>query len=209
MKHIFFDFNGTIIDDVDLCLNLLNTMLVNQGKKEISLDNYKDVFKFPIQQYYLDAGISFSNQTFQELSEWFITRYQPASFHCPLYDEAEKTFSYLLEKGYKLYILSASEQNNLLEQTNHFKITTYFEEILGTKNIEASSKVEVAKEYIKEQELDKKELIFIGDTLHDVEVAAAIGAKPILVSCGHQSVNVLKSAGVEILPSIASLRDIL
>ncbi len=31
-KHIIWDYNGTILDDVDLCLNLLNEMLVQQNK---------------------------------------------------------------------------------------------------------------------------------------------------------------------------------
>ena len=35
-KHIFFDFNGTIINDIDLCLDLLNQILTKQNKKNLS-----------------------------------------------------------------------------------------------------------------------------------------------------------------------------
>lgn len=209
IKHIFFDFNGTIIDDVDLCIDLLNEMLNNQGKKSISKEEYKMVFKFPIKQYYLDAGISFEKESFEALSQWFIERYQPESFKCGLYEGAVDTFSNLQNEGYNLYILSASEKNNLREQTDVYKITKYFKDILGTDNILAATKVDIAKQYIKKNQLNCDEILFIGDTLHDVEVATAIGARPVLVSCGHQSIEVLKQANVTILPSICDIWGIL
>ena len=56
-KYVFFDFNGTIINDVDLCLDLLNEILRKQGNREIDINTYKNVFKFPIKQYYIDAGV--------------------------------------------------------------------------------------------------------------------------------------------------------
>ena len=43
-KYIFLDFNGTIIDDVDLCLDLLNQILENQKKEKVSKERYKDIF---------------------------------------------------------------------------------------------------------------------------------------------------------------------
>lgn len=33
IKYIFFDFNGTLLNDVDLCLELLNGLLRGQNKK--------------------------------------------------------------------------------------------------------------------------------------------------------------------------------
>ena len=209
IKHIFFDFNGTIINDVDLCLDLLNEILRRHGKKELSKEEYKDVFKFPVKQYYIDAGVDLTQDSFEDLSKWFINEYQPKSFECGLYENSVECFKYLKEKGYKLYILSASEKNNLLQQTDIYDITKYFEAVLGIDNIYAASKVVIAQNYIKEHNINPNEVLFIGDTLHDVEVARTIGAKPMLVSCGHQSKNILTKGHVLILESIAKLRGIL
>lgn len=209
IKNIFFDFNGTIIDDVDLCLDLLNQVLIKQNKKILNKDEYKHVFKFPIKQYYLDAGVDFNNESYEELSNWFIKEYQPKSFHCGLYPDSIKTFDYLKEKGYNLFILSASEVNNLKEQTNVYGITKYFDAILGIDNIFAASKVDIAKDYIKNNNLNPNETIFIGDTLHDVLVAKSINATPILVDCGHQARDILDSANVKILHSIVDLKEVL
>ena len=42
-KCIFLDFNVTVLDDVDLCLNLLNEMLALKGVKTVSMEEYKEL----------------------------------------------------------------------------------------------------------------------------------------------------------------------
>ena len=204
-KHLFFDFNGTIINDLDLCLDLLNKFLKEQGKKELTEEEYKEVFKFPVKEYYKDAGIDFNIESYESLSIRFIKEYQPKSMKCGLFDGAYDTFKKLKGLGYHLYILSASEKNNLLEQTDNYDITKYFDAVLGIDNIHAASKVNIAKDYIKENNINTNEVLFIGDTLHDNEVASSIGVDCALVSCGHQSKNVLTKAN---RPIIGSIKDI-
>ena len=208
IKHIIFDFNGTIINDVDLCLNLLNDILIKQGSTTISLERYKEVFKFPIKQYYIDAGVDFTKDSFEDLAVDFINKYQPASFKCGLFDGTVETIKYLREKGIKTYILSASEKNNLLEQCNVYGLCDLFDAILGIDNIHAGGKVEIAIEYMKKANIDPNEVLFIGDTLHDYEVSKAIGSHCYLVSCGHQAVSLLKKANVKILSKISDLKNI-
>ena len=59
---------------------------------------------------------------------------------------------------------------------------------------------------MKEHNIDGKDVLFIGDTLHDLEVANAMGARCMLVSCGHQSKEVLSKGNVEILETINDLK---
>ena len=54
--YLVLDFNGTIIDDVDLCLNILNHLLEERDYKKVSLEEYKHIFTFPIKKYYINAG---------------------------------------------------------------------------------------------------------------------------------------------------------
>ena len=207
IKHVFFDFNGTIINDLDLCFNLLNEFLEEQGKEKVTKERYKDIFRFPIKEYYKLAGIDFDIESYESLSIKFIKEYQPASLKCGLYDAVIPTLKKLNEKNIKCYIISASEKNNLYEQCLSYDIVKYFVDILGIENIHAKSKVDIAVNYINEKKLNKDEVIFIGDTLHDVEVAKAMGVKPLLVSCGHQSVNVLKAANVKIYDDVSGVLE--
>ena len=47
-KYLIWDFNGTILDDLELCLHLLNVMLEKQNKPKLDVPAYKHVFGFPI-----------------------------------------------------------------------------------------------------------------------------------------------------------------
>lgn len=208
-KYIFLDFNGTIIDDVDLCLDLLNDILKKQNKKLVTKEQYKDIFTFPVRKYYELAGVDFKLESFESLADKFIASYQPLSLKCDLYPNSMMAFQKLKEKGYHLVILSASERNNLLEQCRSFGIVSYFDAILGIDNIHAASKVGIALKYMEEQKIEGKDILFVGDTLHDLEVAKAMGAECMLVSCGHQSVSVLEQGNVPILPNIYALVDLL
>lgn len=208
-KYIILDFNGTIIDDVKLCLDLLNEILAKQGKKQLTIEEYKEVFTFPVRKYYELAGVDFKKDSFEDLANWFIKKYQPLSMECGLYPGLVDTLAYLKNSGYHLVILSASEINNLLEQCTNYKIVNYFDDILGISNIHAESKVQIALNYIKDKKISGKDILFIGDTLHDLEVAKSLGAECFLVACGHQSRRVLEKGNVKIIDSVQDLRKIL
>ena len=51
-KHIFWDFNGTIIDDVHNALSCVNDMLERKGMKPINLAEYYDYVETPIINFY-------------------------------------------------------------------------------------------------------------------------------------------------------------
>lgn len=184
---IFFDFNGTILDDLELTFNLLNEMLVEEGHKEVTLERYLDIFDFPIKDYYIKAGFDFKKHSFEELAVRFIKRYQPQSLELKLHEELIQTVLELKEEGHNVIVLSASKYDNLVEQLKHYNIYHLFDDILGIEDIYAKSKVDLAKIYIENNKIESKDIIVIGDTLHDNEVAEALGGKMIYYSKGHQA----------------------
>ncbi len=206
MQWVFFDFNGTILDDVDLCLELLNDILIKQGSKTLTKEEYKNVFCFPVKKYYELAGVDLKKDSFEDLSQWFIAEYQPASYRCCLFPNLVSTVLELKNRGIKVAVLSASQIDNLIDQLKQFKIYDLFDAVLGLDNIHATSKIEVGKKFIEDNNIDSKEVLFVGDTNHDKEVADAIGAQAVLFSGGHQSLEVLKK---EKTPIIADIKKIL
>ena len=170
-EYIIFDFNGTILDDVDLCINILNYMLEEHGYEKVTKERYLDIFTFPIIEYYKLAGFDFNKHSFNDLSIEFINMYQQASLKCPIYDGVIDLLNKLTKLNKKIILLSASQIDNLLEQTNYFEITKYFNKILGLDNIHAKSKVDIAKKYFIENNIDLSKAIMIGDTIHDMNCA--------------------------------------
>lgn len=200
-KTIIFDFNGTIIDDLNLCFEILNKMLTEEGLPTITLERYKDIFTFPVKEYYRLAGFDFTKTSFEDLSVRFINYYQSESLKCKLVKGFERVAYKLKSLGYHLVILSASKLENLKEQCDSFKITDLFDDILGTTDIYAKSKIEVGKDYLNNNNLDKDDVIMFGDTLHDLEVSTELGIKCILHTLGHQSKERLQASSSNVVNS--------
>ena len=206
--YLVLDFNGTIIDDVDLCLNILNHLLEERNYKKVSLEEYKHIFTFPIKNYYINAGFDLKKYSFTSISNEFISLYQKASLNCKLYEGINELIDKCNNNRIKVVLLSASQIDNLKEQTDHFGLSEKFEAILGTSTIEAASKVESGKNYFKDKQ-DKK-ILFVGDTTHDAEVASAIGADALLITHGHQARDILLKANpLKVIDSFKEVEDIL
>jgi phosphoglycolate phosphatase len=192
MKYIFWDFNGTILDDAKLCFNILNEMLIEESRPTVTFEEYLMIFTFPVEAYY--AKVYDLNKTpFKVLAHRFIERYQPRSLALSLHQNVIETIKHFENKGIANILLSASEVKNLEEQLSHFNIRPLFKYILGTSNVYAQSKVQVGKDFIEKHRIDTNEAIMIGDTLHDAEVAKELGMDIILFTKGHQHKERLKN----------------
>ena len=55
-KHIIWDWNGTLLDDTWLCVEGINQALIKRNLTPISEDRYREVFTFPVRDYYKKLG---------------------------------------------------------------------------------------------------------------------------------------------------------
>lgn len=186
-KYIIWDFNGTILDDKQLSLDLLNEILEKQGKPPVDDEKYLELFGFPIKQYYIDAGVTFEEESFEELAKWYIEKYQPLSLNLSLHDGVVETLVILKKMGIQNVCLSASEQNNLEEQLKHYGIYEHFSYVIGTDNIEAKGKEVAGIKFLKKNKIDPRDCLYIGDTTYDYEVSRKMRVKAVLFSGGHQA----------------------
>ncbi len=208
-KYVIWDFNGTLLNDVELCFNLLNKMLSKRNLKTVDLEKYKEIFRFPVKEYYRLAGFDFEKEPFEITAIEFINDYQPMSLNLDLYPKTLDVLATLNKKGYKQLILSASKKENLLEQTKHFGLDSYMEDILGTTDIHATSKVSLGIEWINMNKVNPKDVIFVGDTDHDFEVASEIGVDCILIAQGHQSKKRLLNVTKNVVDTIYDVLKII
>ena len=210
MKYIFLDFNGTVLDDVDLCIILLNEMLVWKGHKPVSYSEYKEIFQFPVIEYYKKAGFDFKGYTFEELADVFIVEYTRRNNHeCKIFSDFTKFVDLLHANGFTIVLCSASKLNLLIDQLNEFNIIQYFDDVIGLDNHHATSKLELAKEYVSKHKIDLGNSYFIGDTTHDAEVGRALGVKVVLVERGHQSYQVLSKATDNVVRSLLEAYELI
>lgn len=205
IEYVLWDWNGTLLDDVEIALVANNEIFPRFGLKPMGdLEAYRNVFDFPIRDYYEKVGVT--SELFDEVAKAWSDVYMEKSKAAPLQIEAENTLNLFKQKGLTQVILSASKQEHLHTQVHYYAIAHYFKAMLGLSNIYAASKVDIAKAFLQKEGLNPQKAVFIGDTLHDAQVAKAIGCNCVLVARGHQPAGRLAQAGVPVYQSLLEAR---
>ena len=186
-KHVIWDWNGTLINDVWLATEVMNKMLKKRNLPGIDSKKYREIFDFPVTKYYLKLGYDFSKESFEELTVEFINGYYQCFNKCKLFDEVEEVLKKISAMGISQSVLSASKEDVLIEKIKHFGIDKYFCKIIGLENHYAESKVEKGKKWIAELNLNPQDVLLIGDTIHDYDVAKHMGCDCLLIANGHNS----------------------
>lgn len=207
--HIIWDWNGTLLDDAWLCVDVMNGMLKERNLPLRTLAQYQELFDFPVRDYYIKLGFDFDKEPFDEVGMEFIRRYNLRHFETALHPEVMDVLATIALKGLSQHILSAREQYELIAETRKLGVFSYFVHIRGLDDHYAHGKTEIGLLLVKEIGVPKNKMLFVGDTRHDAEVAAGIGIDCILVPNGHHSEQRLLQLGVPLIPSLKYLIELL
>ncbi len=201
-RHVIWDWNGTLFDDAWLCVEVINEILNTRNMKEITLERYEIDFEFPVENYYKKLGFDFKNESFETLGTEFITNYNRNSHRCQLQPQVENILSEISNRNINQSILSAMKQNSLINLVQKYNLKGFFSEVIGLDNHYAKSKVENGKQWIQRSPFKRSEILFVGDTHHDLEVAEVIGVDCVLIPSGHSSKKRLEGSNVQIIDSL-------
>lgn len=205
---VIWDWNGTLLDDVEVSIEAMNRVLERYGLERLGRDRYREIFRFPVRDYYELAGFDLGKIDFEKPAMEFIEEYYSLVESAGLSRGALDAVSRFSERGIRQVILSASERESLVGQVRRLGIEERFSDILGIDNHFAASKAELALKWISDNNSDKNNTVFIGDTTHDFETASAAGCPCVLVSSGHQSEEVLKAVSANVVPNIEAAAEL-
>jgi phosphoglycolate phosphatase len=208
-SFIFWDWNGTLLDDIDICIDSMNAMLDRRSMKRITKNRYKEIFNFPVIDYYRVLGFDFTRFSFEALSVEFISEYNFRVHLASLHKSVHNILETFRRSNKTQVIVSAMEQNMLEDLLKQHALSGYFHEVLGLNDIYANSKVHLAQSYIDRNNIKPKQITLIGDTIHDAEVAKEIGANLILISHGHHSHKRLTRNGGKVIRKLDDLPGIM
>ena len=139
----------------------------------------------------------------------FIHAYNKRRYEASLYPEVFPLLKQLSDKGISHSILSAQHQHFLDDLVNYYQITSFFTGVIGLNNHYAASKIENGKNWVNKLELDPQNIVMIGDTNHDFEVAQAMGIDCILISHGHHHKYRLEATGTVVVDNFKSLTKLI
>jgi phosphoglycolate phosphatase len=209
IQAIVWDWNGTLLDDVHVCVDSINQMLRPRNIPLLNYETYRRVFGFPVRDYYEKAGFNFTAEAFDVVAVEFIDIYRERITQCGLFRDVLPVLGQVTALKLPQYVLSAMEQELLEESLNNKGIAHFFQFIAGTGDHYADGKLGSAKRLQQIIGIEPEKILMIGDTIHDHEVASEMGWESVIIANGHQSEERLKKTGRLVLDSLSGVTHLL
>jgi phosphoglycolate phosphatase len=114
-KHIIWDWNGTLLDDSWLCVEIINELCEKRGMLKISMQRYQEIFGFPVKDFYEKMGFDFLKEPFSIPATEYHDEYNRRRFQCNLQNGVIEALSFFQKAGKPQSLLSASQKSALEE----------------------------------------------------------------------------------------------
>ena len=203
---VVWDWNGTLLDDAELCVQSMNRVLKKYALPPLDAARYRALFRFPVVEYYRALGFDFERDPFERVGLEFMDHYEERRTQCDLRAGARERLSSVRSAGIPQYVLSAYQERRLRSLLEHHGLSAFFDGIAGGGDDYAHGKIDRARAWRSAWKgSDGGRVLLIGDTDHDAEVAQAMGADCWLIAGGHQSPERLRAAGVPLYDDLASM----
>ena len=206
-QHIIWDWNGTLIDDAWLCLEVINRLLREHQLAPVNARQYASIFGFPLEEYCRRLGFDVDRRAYEELSDRFSVLYEERRLECSLRTGALAALERLRAGGVSQSLLSAYQQELLTSMVEHWGLTVYFARVVGADNAYGDGKIGCGQRHLEQLGHEPSRVLLVGDTLHDMAVAAAMGVDCVLVPSGHQGRQRLVAGGVRVVDDLQHLAD--
>jgi phosphoglycolate phosphatase len=202
-RHLIWDWNGTLLDDLDYSIGVMNALLARRRLPPLHRERYHALFDFPVRLYYERLGFDPVADPFEKLSTEFISGYDAHRTQAPLHAHTVATLAAVGAAGLRQSILSAYRHETLHEIVAHFGLTAHFDRIAGLDNIHAHSKLALGRDLVSRLGVAPREILLVGDTLHDADVARELGVACALVAAGHHPAGRLRETGAPVYATLA------
>ena len=206
-KHVIWDWNGTLLNDAWLCLEVINRQLAQRHLPIVTYSEYQEAFGFPIRNYYHRLGFEFGDEIFEDVAQEFIDDYERHRAECHLQPQVLEILDRVTAAGCGQSILSMYQQDALLEVTTTFGIATRMQHVVGLDTHYAVSKLDIGRRLIEQINCPLDRIALIGDTDHDSDVATALGIPCALVPGGHQAFHRLAECDATRLDSLEAVAE--
>lgn len=184
MKHVIFDFDGTIADGLPVIIELAQEMVPGF---DLSKDEIEKLRNMSARQVIKYSGIPYWKllRMLVKGKKVFAQRIAEVTFFTGMPEVIEQ----LYKDGYQLSIVSSNSESTIRTMLKRNKIDEYITVIYG--NLGLFSKSRAFKKVLKKQRADKTNTICVGDEVRDIEAAKKTGLPIASVTWGFNGKEIL------------------
>ncbi|MEU4015625.1 HAD family hydrolase [Microbacterium sp. NPDC028030] len=186
IRAVCWDWNGTLLDDTEICRQVMNSVLEEHALPALADEHaYRSVFRFPIRDFYGAVGLG--DDLFVPAATSYLELLAARVGEARLHAEASATLGALQAYGIRQVLASATLPQALALQMEPHDLDAVFEQVLSIDDPYRASKHEVIRAWLAASGLTADEVLVIGDTNHDREIAHDLGTAFVHFDGGHQA----------------------
>ena len=213
IKLVAFDWNGTLFSDAQTVVDACNHFIKAMGGKPITLEIYRKQFVVPVIDFYESVGLDrekiLANSHLN--AEIFHKYYELKVQNLRSRAGAREVLSWLAKNNIQTVIISNHVAGRINEQLNRLKLLQYISKTIANDELDdalkGKNKGEKLKAFISAKKLKPKEVLIVGDSTEEIEIARDLRLISIAITHGHYATARLKAARPDRL--INNLRDII
>lgn len=182
IKAIFYDFDGVIKESTQIKTEAFYTLYLPFGKdiaekaQKHHIEN-GGISRFEKFKYYHKhfLNIDLNDKEIKDLAQKFSKIVLQKVIECPYVKGAKESIMFL-KKYYKQFVVTGTPQNEIELILNELQINHLFDGVYGSPK----HKIEISEQILKTEQLNHKQVVFIGDATTDYKAAKHFNFKFIL-----------------------------
>ncbi len=204
VTHLVWDWNGTLLHDIDAVISATNASFQEIGLPPITLERYRDLYCVPVPRFYERLmGRLPTDAEWEVMDEAFHRHYWALAEGAGLAIGARRLLTEWQEAGLTQSLCSLAPHEYLLPLVRTHGIESHFVRVDGRVGQSNVGKAEQMMRHIAALEgVSPRRMVVIGDALDDAVAARHVGARAVLYTGGSHSRTSLEAAGVPIVDTL-------
>jgi phosphoglycolate phosphatase-like HAD superfamily hydrolase len=205
VRHLVWDWNGTLIDDHSAVVAAINDALAGLRLRPIDSEAFRTYFTRPVQRFYEQvAGRPIEPGEWEALDSAYHDSYGARVEGLKLAADARAALEAAEAAGLTQSLLSMWRHQDLVPLVERLGIARFFVRVDGLRVPGGGGKTEHLVEHLAALGVEASAALLVGDTLDDLAAARAVGAGCVLYDGGSHHRDALEATGVPVVDTLTA-----
>jgi phosphoglycolate phosphatase-like HAD superfamily hydrolase len=208
LPHIVWDWNGTLLDDLELVVDSVNASLARLGVPSIGVEDYQRHFERPLHGFYERLlGHPVDDELMRVIDDAFHERYWSGYVAAELAVDAARAVEMVAHRSATQSVASMLRHDLLVPSIRQFGIDEQMLAIDGHRGRIGETKEQHMVRHVERLEqmypgMTRERMVAIGDIVDDALAAEAAGIACVLYDGGGQDRRALEATGAPVAGSL-------
>jgi len=209
MRHVVWDWNGTLFDDLEIVVASVNVSLRSVGAPPIDADRYRAVYERPLHRFYESLlGRPVLPEEMAAIDRDFHDAYHALLDQARLTVDARSAVDLVASRGRSQSVLSMWWHDRLVPAVRYFELEDYMLAVDGHRGPPGASKETHLARHVEQltrlfpEVVRRESVAVIGDVTDDADAARAAGVGCVLYDGGSQPRAALEATGMPVAATL-------